>query len=162
MYVKGVGMTKFGAQSETSQELVYEAVMEALDDAGIKLEDVDAMVSSIVDSESNGERQRGFSSVISSIFKKKIPIITTSAVCGGGGAALWTANKLDYGNVLVVGVERLLSNNSQNTTHEIMMAGERLYEQSEGLVFPAQNALVAQQYMLRYGATTDDFALVAL
>ena len=162
MYVKGVGMTKFGAQSETSQELVYEAAMEALEDADIKLEDIDAVVSSIVDSESNGERQRGFSSVISSIFKKKIPIITTSAVCGGGGAALWTANKLDYCNVLIVGVERLLSNNSQNTTHEIMMAGERIYEQSEGLIFPAQNALVAQQYMMKYGATTDDFALVAL
>ncbi|MBI2655782.1 thiolase family protein [Candidatus Woesearchaeota archaeon] len=162
MYIKGVGMTKFGIQGGTSQELVYEAAMEALDDADIKLEDIDAIVSSIVDSESNGERQRGFSSVISSIFKKKIPIITTSAVCGGGGAALWTANRLDYDNVLVMGVERLLSNNSQNTTHEIMMAGERIYEQAEGLIFPAQNALVAQQYMLKYGATTDDFALVAL
>ncbi len=162
MYVKGVGMTKFGIQGSTSQGLVYEAAMEALEDAGIKIEDVDAVVSSIVDSESNGERQRGFSSIISSIFKKKVPIITASAVCGGGGAALWIANKLDYGNVLVVGVERLLSNNSQNTTHEIMMAGERLYEQSEGLIFPAQNALVAQQYMMKYGATTDDFALVAL
>ena len=41
------------------------------------------------------------------------------------------------------------------------MGGERIYEQSEGLIFPAQNALVAQQYMLKYGATTDDFALVA-
>jgi len=69
---------------------------------------------------------------------------------------------LDYDNVLVVGVERLLSNNSQNMTHEIMMAAERIYEQTEGLIFPAQNALVAQQYMLKYGATTDDFALVAL
>ncbi len=162
MYVKGVGMTKFGIQEDTSQELVYEAAIEALDDADIKLEEVNAIVSSIIGPESNSERQRGFSSVMSSIFKKKIPIITASAVCGGGGAALWTANKLDYGNVLVVGVERLLSNNSQNTTHEIMMAGERLYEQSEGLIFPAQNALVAQQYMLKYGATMDDFALVSL
>ncbi len=161
MFIKGVGMTKFGAQTDTSQELAYEATLEALDDADFKIEDIDAIVSSTVDTESNGERQRGFSSIISSIFKKKIPIITSSAVCGGGGSAIWTANKLDYDNVLVVGVERLLSNNSMIVTDEIMMAAERIYEQTEGLNFPAQNALVAQQYMLKYGATTDDFALVA-
>jgi acetyl-CoA C-acetyltransferase len=88
-------------------------------------------------------------------------MLNPTAVCGGGGAALWTANKLDYNNVLVVGVERLLTNNSMVVTDEIMMAAERIYEQAEGLNFPAQNALVAQQYMLKYGATTDDFALVA-
>ena len=49
MYVKGVGMTKFGIQGGTSQELVYEAAMEALEDADIKLEDIDAVVSSIVE-----------------------------------------------------------------------------------------------------------------
>ena len=161
MYVKGVGMTKFGAQTDTTQELVYEATLEALDDANFKIEDIDAIVSSSVDAESNGERQRGFSSILSSIFRKKIPIITSSAVCGGGGSALWTASKLDYNNVLVVGAERLLSTNSMRTTDEILMAAERIYEQAEGLNFPAQNALVAQQYMLKYGATTDDFALVA-
>src|SRR3989338_3234064 len=42
------------------------------------------------------------------------------------------------------------------------MAAESTWEQREGMVFPAQNALVAQQHMLRYGSTTDDFALVAL
>ncbi|MBI2657102.1 thiolase family protein [Candidatus Woesearchaeota archaeon] len=133
-------MTKFGAQTYTSQELVYQATLEALEDADSRMEDIDAIVVSAVDTESNGERQRGFGSIMSGIFKRKVPIVTSSAVCGGGGAALWTANKLDYDNVLVVGVERLLT---------------------EGLIFPAQNALVAQQYMLKYGATTDDFALVA-
>ena len=161
MYVKGVGMTKFGAQTDTTHEMVYEATLEALEDADFKIDDVEAIVSTVVDTTINGERQRGFSSILSSLFKKKIPIITTSAVCGSGGSALWTANKLDYGNVLVVGAERLLSNNTSLVTDEILMAGERIYEQAEGLIFPAQNALVAQQYMLKYGATTDDFALVA-
>ncbi len=161
MYIKGVGMTKFGSQTDTSQELVYEATMEALDDADFKIEDIDAIVVSAVDTESNGERQRLFSCVLSSILKKRTPILTATAVCGGGGVALWTANKLDYNNVLVVGVERLLTNNSMRITDEIMMAAERIYEQAEGLNFPAQNALVAQQYMLKYGATSDDLALVA-
>ena len=161
MYIKGVGMTKFGAQTDTSQKLVYEATLEALDNSDSKIQDIDAMVVSAIDSENNGERQRLFSSVLNSILRKKIPVLTATAVCGGGGAALWTANKLDYNNILVVGVEKLLSGNSTNITNEIMMAAERIYEQAEGMNFPAQNALVAQQYMLDYGATTDDFALVA-
>ncbi len=161
MYIKGVGMTNFGTQLDTSQELVYEATLEALDDAGSKIEDIDAIVVSNLDSESTGERQRLFSSILSSILKKKVPILTATAVCGGGGAAFWAANKLGYNNVLVVGVERLLTNNSVRITDEIMMAAERIYEQAEGLNFPAQNALVAQQYMLKHGATSDDLALVA-
>ncbi|MEK6983246.1 MAG: thiolase family protein [Nanoarchaeota archaeon] len=161
MYIKGVGMTKFGVQTCTSQELVYEAALEALEDADFKIEDIDVIVSSTVDTSSNGERQRGFSSILSSILKKKVPSITVSAVCGGGGAALWTANRLDYNNVLVIGGEKLLSNNTTIITDEILMAAERIYEQTEGLIFPAQNALIAQQYMLKYGATTDDLDLVA-
>src|SRR3989344_6593516 len=162
MYVKGVGMTKFGIQeASSSQELVHEAAMEALNDAQMPMEDIDAMVVSAIDTISNGERQRLFGSVVGSILRKKIPILTSTAVCGGGGAALWTANRLGYENVLVVGVEKLLANNSNNITDEIMMAAERIYEQAEGLNFPAQNALVAQQYMMRYKATSDDLALVA-
>src|SRR3989338_4053019 len=124
MYVKGVGMTKFGIQEASSQELVHEAAMEALNDAQMPLEDIDAMVVSAIDTISNGERQRLFGSVVGSILRKKIPILTSTAVCGGGGAALWTANRLGYENVLVVGVEKLLANNSNNITDEIMRSEE--------------------------------------
>ena len=39
---------------------------------------------------------------------------------------------------------------------------DNFWEQEEGLVFPAQNALIAQQYMSRYDLTEDDLALLAL
>ena len=58
MYIKGVGMTKFGAQTSTSQALVYEAAMEALDDAGSNINEIDAIVVAATDNETNGERQR--------------------------------------------------------------------------------------------------------
>ena len=162
MFVKGVGMTNFGAQPDLSHELVYDATMEALDDANISLEEIDSIVVSTTDTESNGERQRLYSGILSSILKKNVPIINPTAVCGGGGAAIWAANKLNYDKVLVVGVERLLATNSANVTDEILMAAERIYEQTEGLNFPAQNALVAQRYMLKYKANSNDLALVAL
>ncbi|MBI1935214.1 thiolase family protein [Candidatus Woesearchaeota archaeon] len=161
MYIKGVGMTKFGAQQAPSQELIYEAVNEAVYDAECSLDDIDAIVISSIDSEKNGERQRLFPNVVASILRKKVPMLNPTAVCGGGGAAIWTANRLDYGTILVVGVEKLLTTTTMQTTDEIMMAAERIYEQAEGMNFPAENALVAQQYLLKYGATSDDLALVA-
>jgi acetyl-CoA C-acetyltransferase len=162
MYIKGVGMTKFGVENRTTQDMIYEAALEALDNADMTIEDINAIVLSSMDSSISGERQRHSSSVLSSLFKIEIPIIRVPAGCGGGGVALWTALKLNYDNILVVGAEKLASTNTSNVTDEILMAANRVWEQFEGLVFPAQNALVAQQHMLKYGSTTDDFALVAL
>ncbi|MBI2557939.1 hypothetical protein HYW20_01345 [Candidatus Woesearchaeota archaeon] len=165
MYIKGVGMTRFGLQQDISSHMIYEATMEALDDAEMSMDNVDAVVVSSIELMSNGERQKHSGSVISSLFQKSLPILSVPAGCAGGGTALWTANKLhrtsNYTNILVVGFDKIMANTSKKVTDEIAMGGERIYEQSEGLIFPAQNALVAQQYMLRYGATTDDFALVA-
>ena len=65
-------------------------------------------------------------------------------------------------NILIIGFEKLVANLSENITDEMFMGGERIYEQTEGMIFPAQNALIAQQYMMKYNATPDDLALVAL
>ena len=165
MYVKGVGMTKFGIQEDTSSHLIYEATTEALNDANISMSEVSAIFISSLEVNSNGERQKHSTSMVSSLFQTKVPILSTPAGCAGGGTALWTAMKLgksgNFDNILIIGFDRIVANTSKKVTDEILMGGERIYEQTEGLIFPAQNALVAQQYMLKYGATTDDFALVA-
>ena len=164
-FIKGVGMTKFGIEESTSMHLIYEASLEALNDADATMDDIDAIVVSNNDLLSNGERQRHSSSLLSSLFQKKLPVLSVPAGCSGGGTAIWAAMKLQktgsYKNVLVIGFEKMVSNLSKRITDEMLMGGERIYEQTEGLNFPAQNALVAQQYMIKYGATTDDFALVA-
>ena len=145
--------------------MVYESTMEALNDANMSMDDIDAIVISSIELNSNGERQKHSASMISSLFQKKVPILSMPAGCAGGGTALWTAIKFNksgsYKNILVIGFDKIIANTSKKVTDEILMGGERIYEQTEGLNFPAQNALVAQQYMLKYGATTDDFALVA-
>ena len=63
MYIKGVGMTKFGVHVKTTQELCYEAIMEALDDADMPLVDIDEIIISKGDSENDAERQRLFTGV---------------------------------------------------------------------------------------------------
>ena len=162
-YVKGVGMTKFGVHSKTSQELCYEAVMEALEDANMQLSDIAQIIISNGDSLHDGERQRLFQGVLSNILGcEDIPIFRVTAACSGGGSAFWDAVHSGKKNVLVLGVEKLSPCLTKYLTDEFMMAAERIYEQTEGLNFPAQNALVAQQYMIKYGATSDDLALIAL
>ncbi|MBW2979850.1 thiolase family protein [Candidatus Woesearchaeota archaeon] len=162
MYVKGVGMTRFDASDKPSIQLAYEAVFEALQDAKLTIKDMDAVVVSNMDLPTNGERQRHMASILSSLFKTNIPIIRVPAACAGGGAAFWFANKLEeFDNLIVLGSEKLTSMNSQRITEEFMEGAENRWEQPEGLNFPTQNALVAQEYLKRYDATTDDLALIA-
>ena len=165
MFIKGVGMTKFGIQEDTSNHLVYESALEALNDSDMSMNDIDVIVVSNNDIISNGERQRHSASMLSSLFQKKIPIIAVTSGCSGGGTALWTAVKLHktgkYNNILIIGYEKMVANLSMKSTDEMLMGTERIYEQTEGMNFPAENALVAQQYMEMYSATSDDLALVA-
>ena len=85
MYVKGVGMTKFGMQMTSTNAMAYEASMEALRDADMSIDDIQAIVVSNVDTVVNGEGQRHYGSMLASILKIKVPIIRVPAVCGGGG-----------------------------------------------------------------------------
>ena len=164
MFIKGVGCTNFGVE-QSSQKLVYEAVNEALNDADIGIANIDVILISSMTLASNGERQRHISAMLSSLFQRKLPIINITAACAGGGAALWSAIQLsynpNYNNILVVGVEKILANINEIIIDELMMGADYVYEQLEGLNFPAQNALIAQQHMLKHGTTEEDFALVA-
>ena len=160
-YVHGVGMTSFTFENRSTFEMAYEAIQEALSDADMNIRKIDAVVVANCDTKVNDERQRHYSSFLSSILKRQIPIMRVEAVCGGGGAAFWSAVRLKYPNVLVVGVDKVLAAPTPIVTKEIMGAGENFWEQEEGLIFPAANALVAQQHMLKYGTTHDDLSLIA-
>ncbi len=160
-YIKGVGMTKFDIEDRPTWDLAYEATSEGLDDAEMSMGDIDATVVSTVDTLVNPERQRNYPSMVSSFLKKKMPIIRVPAVCGGGGVALWTALRLKYNNILVIGTDKIATNKTETIVNEIMNAAERVWEQEEGLNFPAENALVAQQHMLKYETTSDDLALIS-
>src|SRR3989338_2561968 len=156
MYIKGAGMTKFGISDKSSHQLAYDAAQEALDDAGISFSEIDAVVCSSIEWFFSLEKQRHFESMLSSIFKTHKPIVRIPAACGSSGAGLWFAQQQDFDNVLVVGAEKLMTCKSEAITEEFMMAAESKWEQTEGFNFPAQNAMVAQEYMLKYPETTHD------
>ncbi|MDO8481082.1 MAG: thiolase family protein [Nanoarchaeota archaeon] len=149
-YIKGVGMTKFGISDKLTHQMAYQAAVEALRDAQMNIQDVDAIVCSSLEFFQSIEKQRHFPAMLSSMFRTNVPIIKVEAACAGGGAALWFANQLPYDNVLVIGADKLMTMKSEYITDEFMMAAESRYEQMEGLNFPSQNALVAQEYMHKY------------
>ena len=161
MYVKGVGMTRFTFDNRSTVLSTHDSVKQALDDADMKVDDIDLAVISTVDSKNNGENQRHYPPMLASILKKKIPIIRNPAVCGGGGVAFWNALRMDYDNILVVATDKVATNTSPKITQEILNAAERVWEQEEGMNFPTENALVAQEHMNKYGTTSDDLALIA-
>jgi len=163
-YIKGVGMTKFDYSQKPWWQFAFEATTEALEDAKMRISQIDAIVFSGIESaEGTAEHQTHKISLLSDLFKTNCPIIQVPSVCAGGGVAFWTALKLlpQFKNVLVLTGEKLVDNKSEVTVHWILSASERVIEQTEGMLFPVQNALIAQQYMKKYGATHDDLALIA-
>lgn len=163
MYIAGVGMTKFDYSQKPWWKFALEATMEALEDANLKISDIDCIVFTGMEScDGFFEHQTHKASFLSDLFKTHCPIIEVPAVCAGGGVAFWTALQLkEFKNILVVSGERLVDNISPITTHWIASAIEREIEQPEGLNFPLQNALVWQQYQKKYGATHEDLELIA-
>ena len=167
MYIKGVGMTKFDFLDKPSHLIAYEAAYNAINNSGISIKDIDAVVFGNIDIDTNGERQRHIVTMLSSLFRRTLPIIRTPTACSSGGTALWTANKIaendeNINNILVIGIEKLSTSPTFMLTDELMMAADQVFEQPEGIIFPAQNALVAQQHFLKYGSNSDDLALIAL
>jgi acetyl-CoA C-acetyltransferase len=150
-----------------SHLIAYEAAYNAINNSGLSIEDIDAVVFANIDIDTNGERQRHIVTMLSSLFKRTMPLIRTPTACSSGGTALWTANKIaendeNLNNILVLGVEKISSSPTFIATDELMMAADQAFEQPEGMIFPAQNALVAQQHFLKYGSNSDDLALIAL
>lgn len=186
MYIKGVGMTKFDYSQKAWWQFAFEAALEALEDAKMKISEIETIVFTGIESaEGMSEHQTHKISLLSDLFKTNVPIIQVPSVCAGGGVAFWTAfnllekpsTKVEFGvgpvphrnevsgagfkNILVLSGEKLVDNKSEVTIHWILSASERVIEQTEGMLFPVQNALVAQQYMKKYSASHDDLALIA-
>jgi len=158
-------MTKFDYSQKYWWQFANVAAMEALEDAGMKISEVEAIVLSSISSAAgpDSEHQTHKASLLSDLFKTNVPIIEIPAVCAGGGVTFWVASHLcsNFKNALVLSGEKLVDNLTEVTTDRILSASERVIEQTEGMLFPVQKALVWQQYMQKYGGTMDDLALIA-
>jgi acetyl-CoA C-acetyltransferase len=164
MYIVGVGRTKFGILNKSLPELFYEAMYKALQDSPLQIEDIGAIIiSNFLGGPSQSQLHLG--SLITSLLPgTNFPAFRVEAACASGGMAIFQALNMlnDFSNILVIGGERLSATSNKKLYKNIAMAGDLLRDQQEGLIFPAQYAIVASKYLRVYKATTNDLAKISM
>lgn len=164
--VVGVGTSKFGNRSDVSlPELAWEAVKEALDDARIGTEDIQAFVVGNV----GGWSSEALPAVVVGEYCGLVPKsgIRVEAACATGSAAVRTAYHMvasgEADVVMAIGVEKMNESPTPTVVEFIGRAGNYFWEfENFGLTFPGYYALYATAYMNKYGATEEDLCKVAV
>ncbi len=164
--VIGVGHSRFGVRSDvTIQELAFEAVRDAFEDAGVGQKDIDLSVV-------------GTSGTRTYELMPAVPIneyvglgekgpIRVEAACASGSAAVYTASmSVASGQVdvaMVIGVEKMCEVDTATSMAAGGRAGNYLWEfHLFGTSFPAYYALHATVHMAKYGTTEEQLAKVAV
>jgi len=163
--IVGVGHAKFGVRSDVSlQELAFEAVKPALEDAKVSKGDVE-----LVSVGCAGFSHEWLPAVVTSEYMglSGAGLIRCEAACASGGAAFYAAYLAiasgQYDCVLVLGVEKMNDLNTDAVIELIGRAGYYLWEYHYfGVTFPSYYALHATRHMAKYGTTEEQMAMVAV
>ncbi|NJE04388.1 thiolase domain-containing protein [Thermococcus sp. MV11] len=161
----GAGMTPVGEHWRLGlRDLAVEALLKAMDDAGIEKVDslyVGNMISGpFVEQENLGALIADWAGL------GNIPAVKIEAACASGGAALQEGVKAVMSGledvVAVVGVEKMTDAWPSDATRYLAYAADAEWELFHGASFVALNALVMRYYMKTYGYTEEDLALFAV
>jgi acetyl-CoA acetyltransferase len=180
--VAGVGMTRFGKHLDKSlKQLGGAPVLEAVDDAGVALSDIEAAyVGNCAAGTVTGQESIRGQVILSSIGLGRIPILNIENACGSSSTALNQACMMVsagyYDVALVLGVEKLFHENRAITfaafsgavdveERDAMMA-EITAGQAEGSgtrrsMFADFYGVMARDHMAKYGSTPRHFAMVS-
>ncbi|AIU68949.1 acetyl-CoA acetyltransferase [Thermococcus eurythermalis] len=161
----GAGMTPVGEHWKLGlRDLAVEALLNAMDDAGIDKVDslyVGNMISGpLVEQENLGALIADWAGL------GNIPAVKIEAACASGGAAVQEGVKAVLSGledvVAVVGIEKMTDAWPSDTTRYLGYAADAEWELFHGASFVALNALVMRYYMKTYGYTEEDLALFAV
>ncbi|MHA1686312.1 MAG: thiolase domain-containing protein [Candidatus Heimdallarchaeaceae archaeon] len=165
--ITGVGLTKFGNLGDiTTRELFYESSSNALKDAGLSFNDIDAIYFGNLDS-SRFEHQCHTAAINASIATNRlIPATRVEDACASGGVAvaqgfLSIAAGI-YDTVLVVGAEKMTNLPTGDVTDVLATCADDILEVPHGITFPGLYALMARAHMNTYGTTEEQLAMVAV
>src|SRR5262245_35870172 len=138
--VVGVGVTKFGKHDRTSAELFAEAAVEALADADLSPDTVQALYyGNVVGSETEHQLHTG-PQAASVLGIPTVPTTRMETACASSHAAFRhavmeiAAGVSDV--VLVGGAERVLNVSTAESTEYFAYASDAVWEQPLGLTFP--------------------------
>lgn len=161
--ITGVGMTKQRSSRPdvNGQELIHEAVRMALDDAGMKRSDIDAVVIGNMDHFEGINYVDTWSVDGSGALMKPIMKVTTGGTTGTtvAMAAYYHVASGLFDRVLAIGWEK---NSESDTTGAIITAFDPFWDRPIFAGAVAGLALEATQYMHLTGAGEEDAAYVAV
>lgn len=163
----GVGMTDFGELWDKAyRDLIRDAGVEALKDAGIEGREVDALyVGSMSPGLFIGQEHVG-ALVADYAGLSGVAATRVEAACASGGLALrqaYMAIKSGLCDIVVAGgVEKMTDVPVSKATVALAGAADQEWEGFPGATFPALYALMAQRHMIEYGTTEEQMALVAV
>ncbi|MCO5072994.1 MAG: acetyl-CoA acetyltransferase [Rhizobiaceae bacterium] len=163
-HIVGWGHTKFGRLEDKSlEDLIIEAAEEAIDHAGIQASDIDAIFLGHFNA---GMVADGFpSSLVLNLddglrFK---PATRLENACASGSAALYAGrDAIAAGSartVLVIGAEKMTSNDTKGVTKAL--SGAAYQKEEQGVSFPSVFARFAQAYFQAYGDQSLTLAKIA-
>lgn len=155
----GIGHTKFGRAAKTSIELFSEAALQAIDDAGVELTDIEALFqgAALPGFEEGQVMPAGFSAADLNL--GPIPATGFEGACASASvairdAALWVGAG-EYDMVLAGGTEKAVIMGVPFATRTFAMACHAPTEGPAGLTFPGVFAMAARLYARNYNLPLD-------
>lgn len=161
----GIGHTVFGRRSDaTVQEIAFEAYRDALADAKLDPEFIDA---SIIGSVPEYHKQRSLAGVIQEYLGlNPRPTWLTEVACASGSAALRTAwMSIAAGIhevVAVIGCQKMTELNTAEILALMGRVGDVQWESVFGTTFPGYYAMFAQRHRHEFGTSQDHLIAVAM
>lgn len=161
----GIGHSKFGRRDDvTVQELAFEPFVEALNDAGIQRQDINA---TLIGSSPVYQTQRSIAGPITEYLGlNPQPVWLTEAACSSSAVALRTAYALIKAEmheiILVLGVQKMLENPTSEVLKIMGRSGDVQWEAPFGTTFANYYAMYSNSHMAKYGTTSEQLAAVAV
>ncbi|HJJ89694.1 MAG TPA: thiolase domain-containing protein [Methanocorpusculum sp.] len=166
--VIGAGITKFGERWDTSfRDLCTEAGVAALEDANVAGEQIDTLfVGSMSAGRFIGQEHVGalVADYVGLGGELHVPATRVEAACASGGLAFRQAVAAVASGmsdvVVAAGVEKMTD--VSDATDVLAGAADREWESFAGATFPGLYAMIACDYMNKYGLTREQLAQVSV
>ncbi|OGF13309.1 MAG: acetyl-CoA acetyltransferase [Candidatus Eisenbacteria bacterium RBG_16_71_46] len=163
--IVGIGHTAFGRRSDaTVQELAFDAFAEALHDAGLERDAVDASVIAAVP---EYHKQRSLAGVVQEYLGLcPKPTWLVEVACASGSAAIrtaWLAIRAGVHDVVaVIGCQKMTELETAEVLALMGRVGEVQWESCFGTTFPAYYAMFARRHMHEFGTRPEHLNGVAV
>ncbi len=163
--IVGIGHTAFGRRGDaTVQEIACEAFRDALADAGLERDAIDATV---IGSVPEYHKQRSLAGVVQEYLGlNPKPTWLTEVACASGSAAIrtaWMAIRAGVHDVVaVIGCQKMTELSTAQILALMGRVGEVQWESNFGTTFPGYYALFARRHMHEYGTTREQLTAVAV